>query len=105
MSDEYLEKINGYWDEITGMYLAFEDKKSIIEFEPNKIRIIAYPAEEYLDGLSERTREQTKKRYQKAIATGAMMVFVRDEEKEVLRSYIFPRSVEEYNFRAAPSNS
>lgn len=92
---DYTEKINEYWDKITGMYIAFEGKKPIIEFEPNRIRIIAYPAEEYLDGLSERTREQTKKQYQKAIATGALMVFVRDEEEEVLRSYIFPRSVKE----------
>lgn len=92
MPDEYSEKINKYWDEITGMYILFEDKKLIIELEPNRIRIIAYPAEEYLDGLSERTREQTRKQYQKANATGALMVFVRDEEKEVLRSYIFPRA-------------
>lgn len=48
MSEEYFDKINDYWDEITGMYVAFEDKKPIIEFEPNRIRIIAYPAEEYL---------------------------------------------------------
>ena len=95
MTDEYSEKINECWDEIAGMYIAFEDKKPIIEFDLNKMRIIAYPAEEYLDGLSERTREQTKKQYQQATATGALMVFVRDEEKEVLRSYIFPRSVEE----------
>ena len=95
MPDEYSEKINEYWDEITGMYVAFADKKPIIEFDPNRLRIIAYHAEQYLDGLSERTREQAKKRYQKAAATGALMVFVRDEEKEVLRSYIFPRSVEE----------
>ena len=92
MTDEYSEKINEYWDEITGMYIAFEHKKPIIEFDLNRMRIIAYPAEEYLDGLSERTREQTKKQYQKAAATGALMVFVRDEEKEVLRSYIFPHS-------------
>ncbi len=95
MTDEYSKKIKEHWDKITGMYVAFEDKKPIIEFEPNIIRIIAYPVEEYLDGLSERTREKTKKQYQNAAATGALMVFVRDEEKEVLRSYIFPRSVEE----------
>lgn len=46
MPDEYSEKINEYWDEITGMYILFEDKKPIIELEPNRIRIIAYPAEE-----------------------------------------------------------
>ncbi len=95
MTDEYFEKINEHWEKIVGMYVAFEDKKPIIEFEPNRIRIIAYPAEEYLDGLSERTREKTKKQYKNAAATGALMVFIRDEEKEVLRSYIFPRAVEE----------
>lgn len=45
------------------------------------MRIKAYPAEEYLDGLSERTREQANKQYQKAVATGALIVCVRNEEK------------------------
>ena len=91
MPDEYSEKINQYWDEITTMYISFEDKKPIIELEPNKPRIIAFPAEDYLAGLSERTRERTRMQYQKAAATGALMVFVKDEEKEVLRSYVFQR--------------
>ena len=95
ISDPYMQKIAEHWHEITGMYIAFEDKKPIIEFEPNRIRIIAYPAEEYLEGHSDRTREQTKKRYREASATGALMVFVRDEQKEVLRSYVFPRDYEE----------
>jgi len=95
IQDPYMQKIDEYWNEITGMYVTFEDKKSIIEFEPNRIRIIAYPAEEYLDGLSDRTREQTKKQYREASVTGALMVFVRDEQNEVLRSYIFPRADEE----------
>jgi len=95
IQDPYMQKINEYWNEITGMYVTLEDKKSIIEFDPNKIRIIAYPAEEYLDGLSDRTREQTKKQYREASVTGALMVFVRDEQNEVLRSYIFPRADEE----------
>ena len=95
IQDPYMQKIDEYWNEITGMYVTFEDKKPIIEFEPNRIRIIAYPAEEYLDGLSDRTREQTKKQYREASATGALMIFVRDEQNEVLRSYIFPRADEE----------
>ena len=93
--DPYKKKIDDHWDEITGMYVAFEKKKPIIEFEPNRIRIIAYSAEEYLDGLSPRTRNQAKKQYRDACATGAIMVFVRDEQKEILRSYIFPRADEE----------
>ena len=91
MPDEYSKKINQYWDEITMMYISFEDKKPIIELEPNMPRIIAYPAEDYLAGLSERTRERTRMQYRKAAATDALMIFVKDEKKEVLRSYVFPR--------------
>ena len=95
IQDPYMQKIDKYWNEITGMYVKFEDKKPIIEFDPNRLRIIAYPAEEYLDGLGDRTRDQTKKQYREASATGALMVFVWDEQNEVLRSYIFPRADEE----------
>ena len=95
ISDPYMQKIDEHWHKITGMYVAFEDKKPIIEFEPNRIRIIAYPAEEYIDGLSDRTRDHTRKQYREASANGALMVFVRDEQKEILRSYNFPRADEE----------
>jgi len=90
--DPYLQKIDEYWGEIASMYLAFEKKRPIIEFDPNRIRIIAYPAKEYLNGLSDRTRSYAKKKYREAIAAGAIMLFVRDEQKEILRSYIFPRN-------------
>jgi hypothetical protein len=86
-----MQKIVEYWDEITSMYMAFEKQRPIIEFDPNRIRIIAYPAKEYLNGLSDRTRSYAKKQYREANSTGAIMLFVRDEQKEILRSYIFPR--------------
>ncbi len=94
MSDQYLTKIHEYWNEITGMYVDFEDKKPIIEFDPNRIRIIAYPGEDYISGLSYRTRDNTMKQYRKAVTTGALMVFVRDELNKVLKSYIFPEADE-----------
>ncbi len=58
----------------------------------NRIRIIAYPAKEYLEGLSDRTREDAKKVYREASAADSIMLFVRDEKRGILRSYIFPRS-------------
>jgi hypothetical protein len=91
-SDPYLKKIDKYWNEIITMYLVFQKKKPIIEFDPNRIRIIAYAADEYLDGLSERTRGDAKKAYREASAADSIMLFVRDEKNEALRSYIFPRS-------------
>jgi hypothetical protein len=91
MADAYLQKIQEHWDEITGVYVAFEEKAPVLEFDAIRLRIIAYPAQDYLDGLSDRTREQAKRQYSEATAEGALMVFVRDEEKRVLRSYVFPR--------------
>ena len=94
MSDQYMTKIHEFWNEITGMCAHFEDKKPIIEFEPNSGRIIAYPAEDYISNLSYRTRDKTMKQYRKAVATGSLMMFVRDELNKVLRSYIFPKADE-----------
>jgi hypothetical protein len=46
-----MQKNDEHWHKITGIYMAFEDKKPIIEFEPNRIRIISYPAEEHKNNL------------------------------------------------------
>ncbi len=89
-SDPYLKKIRKHWDAITGMYLAYEDLEPMIEFDVASGQIRAYPAKDYLEDVSDRTRDLAKKQYRKAIAEGALMVFVRDEVKRVLRSYVFP---------------
>lgn len=90
-SDPYLQKIDEYWHEITSMYLTFEKKRPIIEFDPNRIRIFAYPAKEYINCLSDRSRSHAEKLYREASSNGAIMLFVRDEQEQILRSYIFPR--------------
>ena len=41
MADAYLQQIQEKWDEITGMYLAFEEKKPIIEFDVTRHLIVA----------------------------------------------------------------
>ncbi len=90
MSDPYLEKIDARWNDITMMFEIFEEKNPIIEFDVVRQQILAYPAEEYLDVLSDRTREQTKREYRQAVGESALMVFVRDKSRQVLRSYVFP---------------
>ena len=88
--DPYLKKIRKHWNAITGMYITFEDRKPMIEFDVVGGQIRAYPAMEYLEDLTDGTRDLAKKQYKKAVAEGALMVFVRDEAKRVLRSYVFP---------------
>lgn len=62
----------------------------MMEFDIASGQIRAYPAKDYLAGLTDRTRDEAKKRHKKAVAEGSLMVFVRDESKQILRSYIFP---------------
>ncbi len=88
-SDTYLPILREHWDALTGMYVAFEDRAPMLEFNVVSGQIRSYAAEDYLEELSDRTREETKKQYKKAVSEGALMVFVRDESKEILRSYIF----------------
>lgn len=88
-SDTYLSILREHWDALTGMHLALEDRAAMLEFNVVTGQIRAYPAGDYLEELSIRTREETKKQYKKAVAEGALMVFVRDESKEILRSYTF----------------
>ena len=89
-SDPYVQKLYEHWDAITGMYCAFPQHAPIIEFDVASGQIVAWPAEEYIGELTERTREQTRKQYQQAVTKGALMVFVRDAPEEILRSYVFP---------------
>jgi hypothetical protein len=88
-SDTYLPILREHWEALTGMYVAFEDRAPMLEFNVATGQIRAYAAEDYLEELSDRTREETKEQYKNAVAEGALMVFVRDESKEILRSYIF----------------
>lgn len=90
MPDPHLKKVREHWESITGMYRLFEHKNPIIEFDIQRLHILAYPAADYLNRLTERTREQTWSQYRQATAEGALMVFVRDESLRVFRSYIFP---------------
>jgi len=88
MSDPHLENVQEHWDDITRMYQNFEHKDAIIEFDVVRLQILAYPAEEYLDGLSNRTREQTRRQHRQAVAEGALMMFARDEPRQVFRSHV-----------------
>lgn len=88
-SDPYLPLLRKHWDALTGMYVAFADRAPMLEFNVESGQILIYPAGNYLEELGSRTREEAKEQYKNAVAEGALMVFVRDESRKILRSYIF----------------
>jgi hypothetical protein len=89
MNDPYLDLIDEQWNNIAMMYDVFRDKKPIVEYEVDSKKIYTYPANDYIDTLTARTRNKTKKQYEEACENNQFMLFIRDKRNNKLRSYIF----------------
>ena len=59
MKDNYINLINEQWHHIAIIYNEFNDKKPIIEYLVNSGKLLSYPAKDYINSLSVRTRDQT----------------------------------------------
>jgi hypothetical protein len=89
MDDPYLDIINEQWNNIAKMYDLFRDKKPIVEYELDSKKISTYSANEYIETLTTRTRNETKKKYEKVCNNNQFILFIRDKRNRKLRSYIF----------------
>ncbi len=89
MDDPYLDLIDEHWNSIAMMYDAFRDNKPIVEYEVDSEKIYSYAANEYINALTARTRNETKKMYDKASNNNQFMLFINDKKNKKLRSYIF----------------
>jgi len=89
MDDPYLETIDKHWDNIIMMYMTFQERRPIIEFEISSKKIYSYSAEDYIQSLTSRTRNMAKEQYEKAIRNHQFLLFVKDTQNKKLRSYIF----------------
>ena len=69
---------------------AYADKRPVIECDVANKKVLAYPWREYIDSLTERTREATHRQFIRTMDEGGIMVFVRDSKNRVLQSYSFP---------------
>ena len=92
MIRDYSTEIDSYWPTIERAWNEHSDKHPIIECDLAKGQVIAYPAKEYIGGLSDRTREETWRCYDRTVREGSMMLFIRDSEKRILQSYVFHRT-------------
>ncbi len=89
-TDPYLRSLGRAWPTVLRAYDDFKDENPIIEYRVQQGQVRAYPARAYIDDLSDRTREQTRRTYREAVAAGEFMVFILDTAKRVFRSYVFP---------------
>ena len=88
MKDKYINLINEQCHHIENIYSIFKDKKPIIEYLVNSEEILSYPAIDYINTLSDRTREQTKKQYIDTCNNNQFLLFVKDVQNQKLKSYI-----------------
>lgn len=65
--DPYLKLINEQWHNIVMVYETFKELKPIIEYDVSHEKIYSYPAKQYIQSLSLRTRNQTRKQYKEAL--------------------------------------
>jgi hypothetical protein len=87
--DPYLPALGKIWPTILLAYDNFKELKPIIVYQIRQKKVLAYPAQAYINDLTERTREEARRIYAEAAAAGKFMVFVYDTRKRVFRSYVF----------------
>jgi hypothetical protein len=88
MGDYLLDAAQEYWPTIRMMYERFADKRPVMLFDIKEQRVYAYPYTEFTKELSERSQQSLKKQYDEAIRENRIVVFVRDNERRRLVSFL-----------------
>ena len=86
---DYIEKITEFWPTIMVAWSEHGVKHPIIECDVIRGKVAAMPAKEYIDGLTDRTREATRRKFERVTTKGGMMVFIHDSKNRVLQSHVF----------------
>jgi hypothetical protein len=89
MNDPYINLIDEHWNEIVMIHDAFKKNQPIIEFDIVCTKLYSYPAEDYISNLSPRTKNRTKRQYKEAFKNNQFILFVRDEKRQKLSSYMY----------------
>lgn len=90
MMRDYSEQIQEFWPTIMQTWEAHADKRPVIECDVIGKKVRAYAALEYINSLSERTREATHQEFVRNSDEGGIMVFILDTKHRVLQSQCFP---------------
>jgi len=90
MTPDYTEQISEFWPTIIQAWVEQREKHPVIECDVVKRKVMAMPAEEYINGLTDRTRNAARRQYEKITAEGGMMLFILDSKNRILQSHLFP---------------
>jgi hypothetical protein len=89
-SDPFWEIISQHWAAIVMLYTRYADHNPVMLFDVQEQRVYAHPFNEFRAELSQTSQASLTRQYERALADGRVVVFVRDNEQEKLVSYSVP---------------
>ena len=87
MDDYLFDALSEYWEHVVVAYKQFEDKRPIMLYDIQEKQICVYPYEDFKSEMSVESQLLLTEQYERAVASGQMVVFVRDNDNEKLVSY------------------
>ena len=88
MDDPYFAAIQEHWQYIRSLYILYEKEKPIMLYDVQEKKAYAYPYKQFMEELSKPSQASLQEDYKVATSLGSMVVFVRDNVKRKLVSYV-----------------
>ena len=88
MTRDYTKQIAEFWPTIMQAWKEHAEKHPVIECDLASMTVAAYPSRDYIDGLSERTREATHQEFNRVVGAAVSWSL-----SETARSASFNRTV------------
>ena len=88
-NDDLVEAAEAFLPHILMFYKRYEDKRPVMLLDLPSQKIYAYPYEGFKADLSPRSQAMLESQYERALAEGKIVVFVRDNETRRLVSMSF----------------
>lgn len=85
--DYLFDALSEYLEHVVAAYKQCEDKRPIMLYDIQEKQIYAYQYEGFKSEMSAASQLLLTEQYERAVASGQMVVFVRDNDNERLVSY------------------
>lgn len=85
----YSKQLETFLPTIMQAWEEHADKHPVIECDVVGKKVRAYPSQDYIDSLSDRTREFTRQEFIRNDEKGGVMVFILDTKNRVLQSQCY----------------
>jgi len=85
--DPLFDALSEVWKHIVEGYLQYEDGKPVMLYDIQEKRIYAFQYKGFKSEMSAKSQASLTEQYERAVAAGQMVVFVRDNEARRLVSY------------------